>query len=155
MTTYNFFDQGMIKKWNLSSLAWANQQNCFYMVGAEGNVFTITNEHALPTPQYKGNIGNWNLKMLTFDKNGNMFGVGADGNMGKWQNGSWSNEYDLGGWVLEMIAFDHNNTLWAVGANGNVGKWDGYQLQDQGNLDGWSVNWIAFDDQNPGQILCV
>lgn len=153
MKTINFYNHGLLNDWTLNSFALVNK--IFYGVGTAGNAFKMATDYALPIAEDLGNIGGWTLKMLASDNNGALYCVGTEDNVGKWENGNWTNEGKIGGWTLKMLAFDQENGIWAVGTEGNVGRWDGLTMLDQGNLGGWTLDSIAFDPMNPEQIFCV
>jgi hypothetical protein len=65
--------------------------------------------------------GSWKLNMIAFI-DGQICGVGTEGNIGVWTNSAWLN-MSANNWTLKMVTWDSAGTMWCVGTDGNVGKW--------------------------------
>lgn len=91
-------------------------------------------------------FGGWTVRMLSFDQQGNIWGVGTDGNLGKLQNdGTFADvtvEYDS--WAFNVFTFDPSGNAWCIGTDGNVGQWDGEngRMIDHGLVMGWTMRWL-------------
>jgi len=82
--------------------------------------------------------------MIAFDSLGRKYGVGTDGNIGRWVDTQWVDSgYD--GWSVDMLAFDNGGTAWCVGTQGNVGGWsNGGWYNISGYPGGWAMAWLCF-----------
>ncbi|NES64406.1 MAG: hypothetical protein F6K24_03610 [Okeania sp. SIO2D1] len=94
-----------------------------------------------------GVIDGWTLKMIAFDQQGLLWGVGTEGNLLKANGTGWDDAGFPGGWTLKMIAFDQQGLMWGVGTEGNLGKANGTGWDDAGFPGGWTLKMIAFDQQ--------
>lgn len=101
------------------------------------------------------NLIQWTLKMLTYDKQDNIWCVGTGGNMGKLKSDTESWDGQTSNWTLNWLAFDSSNAMWCVGTDGNVGKWDSSTTSwiSQPAMSKWTLKMIAFDSSNT--MWCV
>src|SRR5690606_8874575 len=76
---------------------------------------------------------------------GQMWCVGGEGNVGKWNGSGWVDQGLMGGWGLNNLCFAADGTRWCVGAEGNLGFWNGAAWTDFRNPGGWGLGMLTFD----------
>src|SRR5436190_24322484 len=106
----------------------------------DGNSGTWTNG----AWQDDGMLGGWALRMIAYDHNGNLRGVGTDGNMGFWEHETWQPQ--ASNWTVNSLAFDPEGHLYGVGTDGNAGSYYNGEWSNSPDLTSWTLKMLTYNN---------